>query len=86
MEKAGFIRRIERRVIGDRSKTNLYDFAGLVKETTPFAMDELEQREQSKAERSARIRRKGKPKFKVDGMDASPYRTGSGALQKGVPA
>jgi hypothetical protein len=65
MEKAGFIRRIERRVIGDRSKTNLYDFAGLVKEATPFAMEELEQREQRKAERSARIRRKGKPKFKV---------------------
>ncbi|MDR7926780.1 hypothetical protein RIE95_07255 [Acidithiobacillus thiooxidans] len=22
----------------------------------------------------------------IDGMDASPYRTGSGVLQKGVPA
>ncbi|MDX9741670.1 helix-turn-helix domain-containing protein (plasmid) [Thauera butanivorans] len=65
MEAAGFLKRIERRVEHDRSKTNQYDFSGLIKAATPYAQEELQARQEGRQGRAKRIRRKGKPQLKV---------------------
>jgi DNA-binding transcriptional regulator YhcF (GntR family) len=65
MEKAGFIKREQRRVKGMGSKTNIYHFDGLIKAALPFAAEKVEQIEQRKAEKKARATRKGKTKFRV---------------------
>lgn len=65
MEAAGFLQRIERRVEHDRSKTNQYDFSGLIAAATPYAQEELQERDAARAGRSKRVQRKGKPKLKV---------------------
>lgn len=65
MEAAGFIKRIERRYDNDRSNTNQYDFSGLVNEATKLAQEELEAREEQRASKARRIKRKGKPVLKA---------------------
>ncbi|MBP4050881.1 hypothetical protein B0T49_13580 [Chromobacterium violaceum] len=65
MEAAGFIKRIERRYESDRSNTNQYDFSGLVKEATTLAKEELAVREEQRASKASRIKRKGKPRSTV---------------------
>lgn len=65
MEAAGFIKRIERRHDNDRSNTNQYDFTGLVNEATKLAKEELAAREEQRASKASRIKRKGKPLLKV---------------------
>jgi len=65
MESAGFITRIQRRQENDRSNTNQYDFSGLVNEATKLAKEELEAREEQRANKASRIKRKGKPQLKV---------------------
>lgn len=67
LEKGGLLKRIERRVEGDRSKTNQYDFSGLIEAVKPFAIEELaeiEKTRQAKAERTKRMRPK-KPELKA---------------------
>lgn len=59
MEKAGFIRREERRLSKEGSKPNLYHFDGLIKEITPFALEKIEikkERAEEDKKRSARKR------------------------------
>ncbi|CAI8982267.1 Helix-turn-helix domain-containing protein (plasmid) [Methylocaldum szegediense] len=65
LEKAGLIRREERRVTKEGSLPNLYHFDGLIKEATPFAMEKIEIRQQRKEEDERRIKRKGRPELKL---------------------
>lgn len=65
MEAGGLIRRIERRVPGMGSKTNLYEFTGLITESTPFALEKIEERKAHEAVRDAKATKKGKPKLRV---------------------
>jgi hypothetical protein len=58
MEAAGLIRREERRVRGQGSKTNVYHFDGLIKEATPFAHERVRERAADEEERRARAARK----------------------------
>lgn len=67
LEAGGLVKRIERRVDGDRNKTNQYDFSGLIEAVKPFAIEELaeiEKARQAKAERTKRMRPK-KPELKA---------------------
>lgn len=65
LEKAGLIRREQRRVEGKGNDTNLYHFDGLVKELQPFAKQKIEEKAEHKARKEARLKRKGRPKLKV---------------------
>lgn len=65
MEKAGFIRREERRIPGKGSRTNLYHLDGLINEAMPYAREKLEERARRKQEDKARPGRKGRPQLKV---------------------
>lgn len=65
MEAGGLLRRIERRMERDRNKSNQYDFSGLKKALEPFAKEELQVRDQERAERANRLKKKGKPKLKA---------------------
>lgn len=61
MEKAGFIRREERRVSKVGSKTNVYHLDGLIEELKPFAAQMVQQKKARMAEKEARYSQKGKP-------------------------
>lgn len=63
MEKAGFIRREERRVSKVGSKTNVYHLDGLIEELKPFAATMIEQKKARMAEKEARYSQRGKPKL-----------------------
>ncbi len=65
MEKSGLIRREQRRIRGQGSKTNLYHFDGLIKEVTPYAAEKVKELEKGDAERKARAARKGKPRLRL---------------------
>ncbi len=65
MEKAGFIRREERRISGKGSLTNRYHFDGLIKEAKPFAEEKLKERGRREKDDKARPGRKGRPQLKV---------------------
>lgn len=58
MEKVGFIRREERRLIGGGSKTNLYHFEGLIKAALPFAKEKLEAKKKRAEDDAKRTSRK----------------------------
>lgn len=58
MERAGFIKREERRILQQGSKTNLYHFDGLIEAATPFAQEKIEVRARRKEEDKDRQRRK----------------------------
>ena len=60
MEAGGLIKRHEQRISASRSKPNHYDFAGLIKEATPYAMEDIEKKAERKAEALKRLARKGK--------------------------
>lgn len=64
METAKFIKRIERRTALNGSDTNLYDIRGLIAAATPFALEELDEIEQRKKDKAAKLSRK-KPKLAV---------------------
>jgi hypothetical protein len=64
MEKAGFIKREERRVAKEGSKPNLYHFDGLVKEATPFASEKIDVKSRRKKEDEIR-RAKKRPTLRV---------------------
>lgn len=61
MEKAGFISRQQRRIAKQGSKTNIYDFAGLIKAATPYALEHIEERKKREATRKLKASKKGKP-------------------------
>lgn len=65
MEAGGLIQRIERRVPGMGSKTNLYEFTGLITESTPFALEKIQERKAHEAARDAKAAKRGKPKLRV---------------------
>lgn len=65
MEAGGLIQRIERRVSGVGSKTNLYEFTGLITEATPFALEKISERKANEVKRDAKASKKGKPKLKI---------------------
>lgn len=67
LEAGGLVKRIVRRVDGDRNKTNQYDFSGLIEAVKPFAIEELAEIEKArlaKVERTKRMRPK-KPELKA---------------------
>ena len=65
MEKAGFIRREERRETRKGSDTNLYHLDGLVEALKPFAEEKLADRAEKEEAAKKRAERKGAPKLKV---------------------
>jgi predicted transcriptional regulator len=65
MEAIGFIRREERRVPGQGSRTNLYHLDGLIKAAEPYAEEKIQEIAAKEAERTKRAARKGKPKLHV---------------------
>jgi hypothetical protein len=65
MESAGFVRRQQRRIAGQGSKTNIYHLDGLIAEATPYAKEKVQKREAKLAEQTASAKRKGKPDLKV---------------------
>lgn len=64
MEKAGFIKREERRISKEGSKPNLYHFEGLIKEATPYALEKIDVKERRKVEDEKRRARK-RPALRV---------------------
>jgi predicted transcriptional regulator len=58
METAGFIKRIPRKLSHNGSSTNLYDFSGLIAAAQPFAQEELQEIEQKKKSKAAKLERK----------------------------
>jgi hypothetical protein len=64
MEGLKLLKRIERRVAHDRSDTNQYSFAGLIKVLKPYALEEIEAKEDIKVAKAKRASRK-KPVLKV---------------------
>jgi len=70
LEKAGFIRREERRVSKVGSKTNIYHLDGLIDHLKPFAADMVKVKKERMAEREARFAKRGRPKLAlVKGKD-----------------
>lgn len=65
MERAGFIRREERRIPGKGSKTNRYHFDGLIAEARPYADEKLAERQRREREDRTRPGRKGRPQLTV---------------------
>lgn len=68
MEHAGLIKRIERRETGQGtqgSKSNIYDFTGLIEAAKPFALEKAQEIADREEMRKRRAARKGKPKLKV---------------------
>jgi DNA-binding transcriptional regulator YhcF (GntR family) len=63
MEAAKFIKRIERRT-SRGSRTNLYDFSGLIAAAQPFAKEELEEIVRRKKEKAEKLERK-RPRLSV---------------------
>jgi predicted transcriptional regulator len=62
LEKAGMIRREQRREAGKGSKTNIYHFEGLIAAAKPYAREKALELEEKQALREARAARKGKAK------------------------
>ena len=58
MERAGFIRREQRRLPGKGSKTNIYHFDGLIAEALPYAKEKLAEKKRRAEEDSKRPGRK----------------------------
>lgn len=73
LDALGFVQRIERR--GPKgtkgSQTSKFDFSGLTKEATPFAIEALQERKKKRDERLARLVRK-RPKIDVADSEADP--------------
>jgi predicted transcriptional regulator len=67
MEHAGLLRREERRISKEGSKTNLYHFDGLIKEAKPFALEKIAVRNKRKAEDEHRRKKKGRPNLRLVG-------------------
>lgn len=65
LEKAGMIKRQERRVSQFGSKPNIYHFEGLIKLATPYAQELIEAKEEKIAAKKAIVAKKGKPNLKV---------------------
>jgi hypothetical protein len=63
MEKAKYIRREERRIKGEGSKTNVYHLEGLIKAAMPFALEKYGKMQKRAEERAARAKRRGRPKL-----------------------
>lgn len=63
LEKAGMIRRIERRDTALGSRPNEYEFTGLIEEAKPFAVEKVREREAAAAAKAAKVAKKGKPKL-----------------------
>ena len=65
LEKDGLIRREQRRISRNGSKTNIYHLDGLIEAAKPYALEKLQDLAAKAAERAARAQRKGKPKLRV---------------------
>lgn len=65
LEHAGLIKRIVRKDPTKGYQTNQYDFAGLIKEATPYAQERNEERSRRKKEDKERLVRRGKPRLEV---------------------
>jgi type VI protein secretion system component Hcp len=70
LHELGFLRRIERRgPKGSKgSQTSQFDFAGLIEEATPLAVEALRQREEVRKMKLDRLRRK-KPRMETSNLD-----------------
>jgi predicted transcriptional regulator len=66
LEKAGMVRREQRRIPGRGSKTNIYHLDGLIKELQPFGAEMVKQKKERMAQKEARYSQKGKPKLVID--------------------
>ena len=69
LHASGFIRREERRVRGQGSRTNLYHFDGLIVAARPYAKEKIEKIQERQTERTLAIARKGRARLKKTGDD-----------------
>lgn len=65
LEAGKLIKRVQRRVPGERSKTNIYILSGLIEAATGYAKEEVALRELQRQERASRPTRKGKPRLVI---------------------
>ena len=65
MEAMGLVKRVARKDAKRGQKTNYYDFSGLVKAATPFAIEALALKEKRRAEDAQRRILKPKSKFSL---------------------
>ena len=65
LEKAKLIKRVHRPQPGNRHKTNEYSFEPLIAAVTPYALQELEDIVERKANKLKKLTKKGKPVLKV---------------------
>ena len=65
LEKAKLIKRVHRPQPGNRHKTNEYSFQPLIEAVTPYALKELEDIADRKANKLMKLSKKGKPVLKV---------------------
>ena len=69
MEKAGYIKRQQRRVKGEGSKSNIYHLEGLIEAAKPFALEKYERMQERAAERAKNAKRRGMPKLQLVKQD-----------------
>lgn len=67
MEKAKFIKRIERRDTKSGSKTNIYQLTPLIEALLPYSKSMISTRDERRKEDKSRPTMRGKPKLKVVG-------------------
>lgn len=65
LEDANLVKRIERRHTKTGSRTNLYDFSGLIAAAKPYAKEKMREIAKAKEAKSERLARK-RPKLVVD--------------------
>lgn len=65
LEKGGLIKRVERREKGKGSKTNIYDFSGLIEAAKPYALEKAQEMAEKEAIKRIKAGKKGKPNLKV---------------------
>jgi DNA-binding MarR family transcriptional regulator len=69
LEKANFIKRIERRETNSGSKTNIYRLTPLIEALLPYSKHMIEEREERRNQDRARPKMRGTPKLRVVGDD-----------------
>lgn len=69
LEKAGLIKREQRRISKVGSKPNVYHFDGLIKEAKPYAEEMIEVKQGKIAAKEALRAKKGKPMLTVVNID-----------------
>lgn len=58
LEACGFIKRIPRSSVADGRQSNFYDFSGLIEAAKPYAINELNEKQDNEAKKQLRLNKK----------------------------